>query len=768
MLVKNGREVKFQSPFESLAEMIDYLAGKQPGRTAIEFVDVDNDNRWKCSYGELKELVFGAAEMLRQKGLKAGDMISFGYHNHPNILILSLGAWVSGMRTAPLDLKRDDEEMVRYKLELSGAKVVFGSGSSLTSSSPPGKSINKVLHGSSSIVSKMLSSNLHVPLSAEALVLFTSGTTAKPKGALLTQENLVANADGIADWLNIKVSDRFMILLPLHHINSTTMSLATLLRGGTIVLVSRYSNSRFFEIAAETKSTLSSVVPTIIHDQLEQKNQFNILKSKLKLTRIQLGSAPVAAKEAEEFVKMTGIPLIQGYGQTETALRSTGVGFKDSLSRTVLGRTVLSRQYWRDLRSNTIGSEMKWTNVVVLKGEGSEGGRQAQEGEEGEICIRGPVIMKKYLKNQTATEEAFKYGWFHSGDLGYWKKVDGRKQFFLKGRIKEIIIKAGVNVSPMAVEEKILESVVGVDQVYVVGISDERVGEEVGVVAVWKEEGRRKRGIRETRVVKGLSEFETPRYWFSIPAEKLPMTSTGKVQRVKLKEMFGGCAAIAETKEYMFRVIAGAEENAIEAAREMYNDRWQPLSADKKNWSNELRDKFLIGAFEKETGKLGGWIRLKPDGKTILADAVTSYGKNNVYKGYNGYKINKKINKKAVEAYLEKKTDPIIEFHRRPKAGWKLGAKIVEVIRNARPGDTPALGYGVLMEYPKFVKNPTPKVTGGASLGTQLVEAGLVYAYKQGFSQVRVLSRPVGLWKWIRGDGLEGTEGQEGRGTRRI
>ncbi|HLD34971.1 MAG TPA: AMP-binding protein, partial [Patescibacteria group bacterium] len=165
MLVKNGREVKFQSPFESLAEMIDYLAGKQPGRTAIEFVDVDNDNRWKCSYGELKELVFGAAEMLRQKGLKAGDMISFGYHNHPNILVLSLGAWVSGMRTAPLDLKRDDEEMVRYKLELSGAKAVFGerrddsrwhffdtlgSGSSLTSSSPPGKSINKVLHGSSS------------------------------------------------------------------------------------------------------------------------------------------------------------------------------------------------------------------------------------------------------------------------------------------------------------------------------------------------------------------------------------------------------------------------------------------------------------------------------------------------------------------------------------------------------------------------------------------------------------------------------------------
>ncbi|KKT65460.1 MAG: Acyl-CoA synthetases (AMP-forming)/AMP-acid ligases II, partial [Candidatus Woesebacteria bacterium GW2011_GWA2_44_33] len=428
-------------------------------------------------------------------------------------------------------------------------------------------------------------------------------------------------------------------------------------------------------------------------------------------------------------------------------------------------------QYWRDLKSNTIGSEMKWTNVVVLKGgrdgtEGSEGGRQAQEGEEGEICIRGPVIMKKYLKNPTATEEAFKYEWFHSGDLGYWKKVDGRKQFFLKGRIKEIIIKAGVNVSPMAVEEKILESLLRVDQAYVVGIPDGRVGEEIGAVAVWKDKGRRIKeegrrwgrigGIRGIREIRGLSEFETPRYWFSIPAEKLPMTSTGKVQRVKLKEMFGGCAAIAEAGKYMFRVVVAEEEGVLEEARKMYNDRWRPLSADKKSWQDELKRKILIAAFNKETGRLAGWIRLIEEGKTAVADAVTAGESKGIYrnlKEFNGtfrrdVKF-RKLHAAEINKYLNLGIDPVIEFHRKAKAGWKRGAKIVKAVENARPGDTPALGYGVLMEYPEFNKMPQPKVLAGASLGTQLVEAGLIYAKKEGFDRVRVLSRPVGLLKWV-------------------
>jgi hypothetical protein len=595
---------------------------------------------------------------------------------------------------------------------------------------------------------------------------------------VLTQENLTANADGIADWLKITTGDRFMIVLPLHHINSTTMSLATLLRGGTIVLVNRYSNSKFFEIAAGTGATLASVVPTIVHDQLEQKSQFNILKSKLKLTRIQLGSAPVVAKEAEEFVKMTGIPLIQGYGQTETALRSTGVRLSRwrkfarspsptryrsgwpqtaAVSLANLPTSIASQarnpaSFWRDLRSNTIGSEMKWTNVTVL----GKGGSQAPEGQEGEICVRGPVIMKKYLKNPAATEEAFKYGWFHSGDLGYWKMVDGEKQFFLKGRIKEIIIKTGVNVSPVAVEEKILESVAGVDQVYVVGVGDERAGEEIGAVVVWKKGSG---GIREIGGIKGLADFETPKYWFSIPARRLPMTSTGKVQRVKLKEMFSGCAAIAETGDYMFRAVAAAEEEeVVEEAREMYNRYWRPLQADKKAWGDQLRDKVMIGAFEKKTGKLDGWIRIRAEGKTVLADAVTARGNKNYksYKNYNGedkgvYRNLKdfKGNIEEINKYLNLRLDPVIEWHRKPKAGWNRGAKVIKIIENARPGDTPALGYGVLMEYPEFAGMPAPEVTAGASLGMQLVEAGLVYAKKAGFDKVRVLSRPVGLLSWV-------------------
>ena len=109
----------------------------------------------------------------------------------------------------------------------------------------------------------------------------------------------------------------------------------------------------------------------------------------------------------------------------------------------------------------------------------------------------------------------------------------------------------------------------------------------------------------------------------------------------------------------------------------------------------------------------------------------------------------RKLHAAEINKYLNLGIDPIIEFHRKAKAGWKRGAKIVKAVENARPGDTPALGYGVLMEYPEFNKMPQPKVLAGASLGTQLVEAGLIYAKKEGFDRVRVLSRPVGLLKWV-------------------
>jgi len=713
-------------PFKSLNECLEHWAEKIGDKLAVEYIDVEIPHKnWKCNFKQFNNLVGKVRHYLSLKGIKKGNAIAFAYENSPEVILLSWAAWTMGVKTVPLDTKRDDFEMMEYKTNLAGANILFSKIEIKLKSG-----INSVELSVKQIedINESEIEEQNIGLSSEALILFTSGTTAKPKGVLLTQKNLVANADGVADWLKISQADKFMITLPLHHINSTTMFLATFLRGGSVVLTSRYSNSGFWKIAAESGATLTSVVPTIIHDQLGQMTEFDRLKPRIKLSRIQLGSAPVVVAEAESFVRVTQIPLIQGYGQTETALRSTGVSWNQ--------RQPLSQNYWNNLRSNTIGSEMKWTNVSVLKEDGTE----SKQGEEGEICIKGPVIMKEYINNPLETKKAFESGWFHSGDLGYWKMIRSEKQFFIKSRLKEIIIKAGTNISPLFVEKAVLKSLPDIDQVYVIGIPDERVGEEIGAVVVWKNGKFTKLPKR----VKGLLKFETPIYWFSVLAQDLPMTSTGKVQRVKLKQMFSECSVIAETKEHVFRRLANYETGLIEQARLIHNAGWEPLTSSEKEWKKELQEKFLIGAIDKVRGELNGYIRCQKLKKAIRADALSVQGKIFVQKFSDKLP---KLTIRNVEDYLKNNIDPVVKFHLRPKGGLKSGARILDIIPQARPGDSPALSFGILMEYPP-IKIEIPTITIEASLGQQLVESALILAKKQNMNFVKVLTRPVKLLDW--------------------
>lgn len=727
----------FFPPFNSLEKCLKSWANKSGDKVAIEYINVENQKlNWNCNYKQFNELVHKTRTCLNSNGIKNGDAIAFGYENSPEVILLSWAAWTMGVKTVPLDTKRDDPELMAYKTGLAGAKILF-SGKNIALKSGI-ESISFSVKSLESVRINKISQQESVSLKSDALILFTSGTTAKPKGVLLTQENLVANADGIADWLKITQKDKFMITLPLHHINSTTMCLATFLRGGTVVLISRYSNSGFWKLAARSGATLTSVVPTIIHDQLSQITEFDRLKPGIKLSRIQLGSAPVVVAEAENFVKLTQIPLIQGYGQTETALRSAGVSWDQE--------NPLSQKYWSNLRSNTIGTEMKWTNVTVLK----EDGKESKQGEEGEICVQGPVIMKEYINNPLETKKAFEFGWFHSGDSGYWKMVDSEKQFFIKGRLKEIIIKAGTNVSPLFVEKLVLKALSDIDQVYVIGIPDERVGEEIGAVVVWKAKGQGPASTRgelraKGRRIKGLSDFETPKYWFAVSADDLPMTSTGKVQRVKLKQMFADCYSLAETNSHIFRQLAIEETGLIEQARQIHNIGWQPLRVSKTEWEKKLKEKFLIGAISKTNGELDGYIRCQKVKNNILADALSVREKSFVRK------FSDKLPKAAikdVENYLKKSIDPVVNFHKLPKAGLKSGARILKIIPQARPGDFPALGFGVLMEYPSL-KSESLCLTPDASLGRQLVESALISAKKHNIDIVRVLTRPVKLLEWM-------------------
>lgn len=633
--------------------------------------------------------------------------------------------------------------------------------------------------------------------SSPALILYTSGTTALPKGAILTWTSLTANAESIANWLQFTPSDRWLVVMPLHHINSTTFSLTTLLSGATIVLVPKYSKSHFWSTLAIHACTGTSIVPTIAFDQLSETDSFDRNKANLQqLTRMQLGSAPVQPSSVKQFVARFGIELVQGYGQTETSLRSTGVPFPSD-----------EEIYHWAVDTNTLGTELQFTNVTIL----NKNGQELPAGEVGEICVRGPIVMQQYLGNSEATAEAFSHNWFHSGDTGYWQNHFGQKYFFLKGRSKEIIKKGGVLISPLAVENALLTHYPDLHQAYIIGFPDQRLGEQIGLIGVGKA-GVVNQLIQagKTGQLTGLEAYEFPVAGLQLKDEDLPKTSTGKIQRVELRRLYADrlleqyrtiakidrktrLTSQASSLTFTFRLIGAEESELLDQAVEIDQNRWgKDLAGTKPQFEQRAKHGVLIGCIDNQ-GKLLGTISalrimqtdLDQTGKsnfwTSTWDGVTGDGtlRTNNHKGdclllvavaSLGKKIAQqstasqdhlssvvqlpktptaqkpiKLDEQHLNDYLHSHQDPVLSFHYSAKGGLDEGARFVKALPHARPDDMDSLGYCVLVEYP--VLNQTPSINQQASLGSQLVEAALLFAYQQGIKHVFAYSRPVGLSK---------------------
>lgn len=788
-LFEDGTAV--QVPFDTLSILAVLRNHREnfPDKEALVFVEPKAGVQETLTYDQFYNQVLTIAQLLKTTyQLQSGDAVALNLENTPEILIFHLACWLIGCVTVPLDVKRDDNDRKKYKLQLTDCKAVV---------------VNEGLSEQEQAFFRSVSAGLQViPMSAEirqktangtrltdqyikedpnniCLILFTSGTTNLPKGVQLSLANLLLNAEGIQEWLKIVTDDRFHIVLPLHHINSTTMSLATVLAGGTIVLSSRYSKSGFWRVMAEHGCTMSSIVPTICFDMLSEQAAYKKLAKDLKqVTRIQIGSAPVQPTDVIKFYDLYGIRLIQGYGSTETALRVTGVD-TDGLS---------DEQYRQLVVSNTIGGELKWNNIELLK----EDGAPASANEEGEICIRGPILTKGYLDNDTANAEAFVDGWFHSGDVGYWQEMFGKRVIFINGRIKEIIIKGGVNISPLMVEHAILENYPTISTCYVAGAPDQRYGEEMAVVVAFEESVSTKdrtavlhqlRTDSKAGTIKGVAAYESPKYILEVPLASLPVTSTGKVQRVNIKQYFQDIfAPIAETSTHYFRRLTPFDTQNITQLVEIHNQRWgKALGLTIKTAQQAVANGIVIAAINKKTWQLTGsafaerikskdvenkadWLRiydqatgnltLKPsasDGDAIMFVTISTAGKSFTPSMKLTDPAYKKLLARApkhIDAYLATNTDPVLNFHMTPKAGMKEGASILYPIPNARPKDVEALGYCVMMKYPTLPENAV--VQEDSRIGTQILEAGLMYAVKNKINLAYAYSRPSQFLEWIK------------------
>lgn len=544
-LIKNKKVVSFKPKVENIFNLLRARSNRLSDKDAIVYFDLDKRKSHKISYKQLFEITKRVISYLKDDlKLKRGGVISLSMNNSPEIIIFYLAAWSCGLIVAPLSSKTDSLQTKLYKLSKVKSRCLFINSSQSCFREKEIKEIRKefrvidVMDLGNWTFSEVSNkkpdkyNNYRSSLSSPGLILYTSGTTGKPKGVILTPYSLIANADSILEWLALTERDRFHIILPLSHINSTVFSLAMILVGGSIILSSRYSKRQYWKVMKEFSATCSSIVPTIAYDLVKDTATKPSFVRKLGIKRIQIGSAPVRPGTCLEFYKKYSIRLVQGYGQTETSLRSTGLPIN-----------LKKDEYLSLVKINSIGTELKWTNVTILKLDGSE----AEEGEQGEIGVRGPILTQGYFNNLRETKKSFTNGWFHSGDWGYYKVIKGRKHFFTNGRVKELIIKGGVNISPLSVENALISKYPEVSSAYSFAFPDDRYGEVVASVILFKNSLSKKKRVSLLKKIvrdgkkgkiEGLSDYESPSCVFELDGADLPRTVTGKIQRARLKDFF--------------------------------------------------------------------------------------------------------------------------------------------------------------------------------------------------------------------------------------
>ena len=486
----------------TVRSLIDRAAAATPQAVYARATDSDQ----QLTYAELQRQCRRVAALLQAQGVAPGDTVSLVMPNGLGTLQLLLGAMHGGVCVNPVNLLSQPDAM-RYVLDHSDCKLVLASADW----APTVRAVMPHLP-----VLEVDPDTLVLPAGevdtpepdapSTALLMYTSGTTGNPKGVMLTQANLAANAQAIAAEHALGPQDRVLGVLPLYHINAFAVTmLAPLASGGSVAMAPKFSAARFWAQAADSGCTWINVVPTIISFLLEGAVPPREQLARLRFCRSASSALP--PEHLRAFEATFGIGVIETMGLTETVAPS----FSNPLDPA-------------QRKVGAVGRASGGEARVV------DGQLQAvPDGTTGEITIRGPHVMKGYYKNPQATAESFTPdGWLRTGDLGH-RDADGF--FFVTGRIKELIIKGGENIAPREIDEALLKHPAVLDAA-AVGIPDPHYGQEILACVVLREgmacDEAELRGFCEQQ----LGRYKTPKA-FRFVAD-LPRGPSGKVQRRKL------------------------------------------------------------------------------------------------------------------------------------------------------------------------------------------------------------------------------------------
>ncbi|GAA1827095.1 long-chain fatty acid--CoA ligase [Pseudonocardia ailaonensis] len=458
-------------------------------------------------YASLHAAAAAVAGDLRERGVEPGDRVGLVLPNVPAYPVLFYGALLAGAVVVPMNPLLKARE-VEYYIRDSGMTLIYGGDGSgdVVPAAAAAAGISGIVvpaTGPAELRGTPVTEPVERAADDTAVILYTSGTTGQPKGAELTHHNLASNAATTAETLlRIGPDDVIMGCLPLFHVFGLTCGLNAAVRyGATLTLIPRFDPAKALEVVARDRVTVFEGVPTMYAAMLHSPEAESADMSSLR-SCITGGSAmPVEILRA--FEKRFGCEVFEGYGLSET---SPVVSFN---------------QPGHERKPGTIGFPARGCEMRIVDDEG----RDVEDGEPGEIAVRGENVMKGYWNRPEATAEAIPDGWLRTGDIatrdsdGYYTIVD---------RKKDIIIRGGYNVYPREVEEALYEHP-AVAEAAVIGIEHPELGEEIGAAVALRPGAEADPDQLRDFVKERLAAYKYPRRVWLVDA--LPKGPTGKILR---------------------------------------------------------------------------------------------------------------------------------------------------------------------------------------------------------------------------------------------